>query len=496
MTDTLQRNDTTEPDEHVVHDGPASNPIVLLAIVAGLVLLGLRFGRFLPVMIVGITVMIFFHELGHFVTAKLTGMKATEFFLGFGPRLWSFKRGETEYGLKLIPAGAYVKIIGMSNLEEVDAADEARAYRNKSYPRRFLVAVAGSAMHYVVAFVLLFAIMVGFGQPDGTKATLAEVYDGLPAHQAGIQVGDRLVSINGESVRDWSDVGPIIRTLGGKTVEVEYLRGDELRRTMATLGWRLNDAGAAAVDGLVRDDMVLSVDGTPIKTYDEFLSLVKPGQKHLLSVNSMDRAGVQTEVEVNATVHAIEPDGARGLIGLKADIPRTPAGAGEALSTSVRGLGVLTTGTVKGLGQLVTGGAFSALFDDPLNGSKEIKGQATNDEERLSAADKAERRPISLIGATRIGTQVGQKEGMASMLELLSGLIIMVGLLNLLPLLPLDGGHILVATYERLRSRRGRPYHADFGKLMPITYAVVALMVGLFAMTAFLDIANPVNYRG
>ena len=88
--------------------------------------------------------MIFLHELGHFVTAKVSGMKVTEFFFGFGPKLWSFTKGETEYGVKAIPAGAYVRIIGMNNLEEIPPEDEPRTYRAQSYPRRLLVGVAGS----------------------------------------------------------------------------------------------------------------------------------------------------------------------------------------------------------------------------------------------------------------------------------------------------------------------------------------------------------------
>src|SRR4029079_19291502 len=95
------------------------------------------------------------HELGHFLTAKKAGMKCTEFFIGFGPRIWSFRRGETEYGVKAIPAGAYVKIIGMNHLEEVDPSDEERTYRRKPFWRRLSVAVGGSTMHFLIAFVLI-----------------------------------------------------------------------------------------------------------------------------------------------------------------------------------------------------------------------------------------------------------------------------------------------------------------------------------------------------
>ena len=107
---------------------------------------------------VGILISVFLHEAGHFVTARMTGMKATQFFLGFGPRLWSFHRGETEYGVRALPLGAFVRIIGMNNMDEVPPADEARTYRQKSYPRRMLVISAGSLMHLLIAIVLLFGI--------------------------------------------------------------------------------------------------------------------------------------------------------------------------------------------------------------------------------------------------------------------------------------------------------------------------------------------------
>src|SRR5438309_7087936 len=106
--------------------------------------------------VVAIIFMVMFHEFGHYVWAKRFDMKVTEFFFGFGPRLWSVRRGETEYGIKAVPLGGYVKIIGMSNLEkDIDPADEPRTYRQQSYPRRLLVAVSGIATHFVIAILVL-----------------------------------------------------------------------------------------------------------------------------------------------------------------------------------------------------------------------------------------------------------------------------------------------------------------------------------------------------
>ena len=148
-----------------------------------------------------IVVSIFLHELGHFIVAKRAGMKVTEFFIGFGPRIWSFRRGETEYGVKVLPAGAYVRIIGMHNLEEVDPADEARTYRAQPYRKRLPVVLAGPFANFVIAFVLLFVIFVGWGTPNLNKWTVDRVVAGSAADQAGLQQGDRIVSFNGQARR-------------------------------------------------------------------------------------------------------------------------------------------------------------------------------------------------------------------------------------------------------------------------------------------------------
>src|SRR5438477_4664964 len=132
--------------------------VLVLAIVTG-------FSPFLGV-IFALIAIVMLHEFGHFVTAKWAGMKVSEYFFGFGPRLWSIKKGETEYGIKAIPVGGYVRIIGMNNLENVDPADEPRTYRQKSYPRRLSVAFAGSFMHFLLAFVLLMILWTSVGVPD------------------------------------------------------------------------------------------------------------------------------------------------------------------------------------------------------------------------------------------------------------------------------------------------------------------------------------------
>ena len=133
-------------------------------------------------------------------------MKVTEYFLGFGPRLWSIRRGETEYGVKAIPAGGYVRIVGMTMLEQVDPSDEKRSYRQASFPRRLLVAVAGSGMHVIIAFMLLFSLYAVAGVPTATAPTitgLGRFAKGLsPAQLAGLRPGDTIVSVDGHKFSD------------------------------------------------------------------------------------------------------------------------------------------------------------------------------------------------------------------------------------------------------------------------------------------------------
>jgi len=158
----------------------------------------------------GLIATIMLHELGHYLAAKRAGMKVTEFFLGFGPRLWSVRLGETEVGVKAVPAGGYVRIIGMNNTETVDPADEARTYRASTTPRKLAVVLAGITVNLLVAFVLVYAILVGRGL-DRLTTTVERAVPGMPAREAGIRAGDRIVAIDGSPTPRWEDVTNAIR---------------------------------------------------------------------------------------------------------------------------------------------------------------------------------------------------------------------------------------------------------------------------------------------
>jgi len=168
------------------------------------------------------------HEAGHFMTAKRFGMKVTQFFVGFGQTLWSWRRGETEYGVKAIPAGGYVKIVGMTELEDVDPADEPRSFRRQPGWQRIIVLAAGSFMHFALAFVLLFVLVAGIGLATASNSTAVGAVDSCvpasltagctgsdpasPARQVGIQPGDTLIAIGGVPVRNWTQMGRVIRS--------------------------------------------------------------------------------------------------------------------------------------------------------------------------------------------------------------------------------------------------------------------------------------------
>jgi len=394
---------------------------ILVAAVTGGIILSLTSGTF-PVVAFcfAMAAVIMLHEAAHFAAAKWAGMKATEFFFGFGPRLWSIRRGETEYGIKAIPFGGYVKIIGMSNLErDIDPADEPRTYRQGSYPKRMVVALAGIATHFTMAFLLLVILLSAVGvpnydKPSTTIGNISRLDTGAsPAVDAGFKVGDRIVSIDGTPITNWDDVPPYIRE--------------------------------------------------------------KPGQPVTFVV---ERDGMQ--VPLTATPATLESNGqTRGFIGVgpKPVVERVNplAASGKAVSE----IWQLSTGSIKALGSFFSPGAL-----------RDYAGQLTNSTNDTKAAGDDERF-VSVVGVARIAGQAAES-GIFNVVYLLVLLNIFIGVFNLVPLLPLDGGHVAIGTYERLRSRAGRRYHADVGKMMPVAAAVIVLLVLIGVTSIYLDIVKPI----
>lgn len=391
----------------------------MLAIVAVIVLLAVRSGSFPAVVFVfAIVVSVTLHEAGHFLVAKKTGMKATQFFLGFGPRLWSFRRGETEYGIKALPVGGYVKVLGMSNMEpDIDPADEPRTYRAASYPKRVLLAAAGVATQFALAFALLMFLWTVVGVPTGPSLEIGSIsrLEGArsPAEAAGFAVGDRIVSVDGRPLARWQDLPPYIRARPDQPITFVVERGGE-------------------------------------------------------------------QVTLVATPAPTNPDGEqRGFIGIGPQARIETVNPVTAALRSAEDLSQLTVGSVKALGAFVSPRSLQD-FAGQIGGGR-------------PGATAEENRPVSVVGVVRIADQAADR-GLFEFLSILVLLNVFIGVLNLVPLLPLDGGHIAVATYERLRSRKGQaPYHADMRKLMPLTVAVVMFLLLLGVSSIWLDIFNPVR---
>ncbi|ABD12926.1 putative membrane-associated Zn-dependent protease [Frankia casuarinae] len=372
------------------------------------------------------------HEAGHFVTARHYGMKASKFFVGFGPTIWSRRRGETEYGVKAIPAGGFVKIEGMTPLEEIDPADEPRAFHNARARARLVVMSAGSFVHFVIAIVLVYGVLVVLGTTTISEsrvgatsciATTATCSGPGPAAAAGLRPGDRIVSFGGVPVTTWTQFTRQVRAHGaGPAVMVVERDG----RTL-TLTPNLVEVRRDRETGQAGDDRVGALG-------------VKPGTE---------------------TVH-YNPIEA---------VPRTF----DVIGSGFTGMYETLTRRIGDIGN---------IFSD----NRDPQGF------------------ISVVGAARIGGDVVSAEGSSAvdrvrnLLILVAAINLAVGIFNLLPLLPLDGGHIAVLGFEqarhglrRLRGYRGPVQKVDFAKLLPATYATVVVLLGFSLLVLSADIVNPIR---
>ncbi len=454
--------------------------------------------------VVAIIFMIFMHEMGHFLTAKLTGMKVTEFFIGFGPRIWSFHKGDTEYGVKLIPAGAYVRIIGMNNLDPVEPGDEGRAYMTKSFPRKLLVVTAGSLMHFAMAIVLIFGFLLWQGAPaDDDSWQIAGVSDQSAAAELGLQPGDQILAVDGVDVRDFVQFGELVGARGGQDVEVVYSRGGETFTDSVVLGARLSEAGDLAIEGLGEFDRILEIDGVQVFSWDDVINTVGDRVGEPLRVVFDPANDAEIRVLDNAVFLELPPAEVAtiGFFGIGPEANRQSLGVFESATESVVSFADAFGQILGGLYDTVTSGALPTFVGDTLSGNidtvhDDITSTDAPEREAASVAldegNPDEQRIISIYGAARIGSQVTE-DGFDNALQLLAFLNISIGILNLLPLPPLDGGHVVIATYERLRSWGGRRHEVDYNKVMPITYAVFILLTGFGLLAIFRDIIDPIN---
>ena len=390
--------------------------------------------------VVALLISVMLHELGHFLTARKFGMKVTEFFLGFGPKIWSTQRGETEFGVKSIPAGGYCRIVGMSPSEPVDLIDQPRSFYKASILRRLIVLGAGSTTHFVLGFLLLFTFFAAIGTPsqsqvldqilkcipaDRTQSNCLPSDPKTPAILAGLKQGDKIVSINGVKLNSWEEVSKVIRNSPNKKIAL----------------------------GILRDEILLDVELTPVA-----------------------RAPI-SELGESAPV---------GVIGVlsKSELLRSnPLAAVK--NSYTEGKNIFT-------------GSFKALFALPAKIPALVQatfGGGERDPEGL----------VGVVGVARVSGDAAASEnaGWAAkigfFLLIIASLNIFIGIFNLLPLLPLDGGHMAVAIADGIRvqiaRRRGKPIPEpyDVVKLVPLTLAVIVVMATLSLLLLAADIINPLR---
>jgi membrane-associated protease RseP (regulator of RpoE activity) len=375
---------------------------------------------------------IMLHEAGHFVTAKKFGMKVTQFFVGFGQTLWSRRKGETEYGVKAIPAGGFVKIVGMTELDDIDPADEPRSFRRQPGWQRIIVLAAGSFMHFALAFVLLFALAIGIGLAGVGTSTAVGAIDtcvpssltsackpsspASPAKQVGIRAGDKIIAVAGVPVRNWTQMGKILR-----------------RQPV----------------------------GTPVAV-------------------TVQRGGRQVTLHPSlAVIHGRQGS----YLGVSPVVVFQRTGPLGAITYAGSKFGQITAGSAGVVANLPK--AVPDLFSK--NRASGPGGQVTS---VVGAAD---------VTGQVVAARISWQARVAVVLLIVASLNIFVGLFNLLPLLPLDGGHLAIVIYERCRAwlarLRGRPDPGpvDFRRFIPVSVGVFALLVGFSLLLIMADLVNPVH---
>lgn len=380
------------------------------------------------------------HEAGHMWCARWSGGKVTEFFVGFGPKLWSFRRGETEYGVKGIPAGGYVKIVGMTDLDEIEPGDEDRALKYKPARKRLLTLAAGSLMHFLIALVLFAFIPMVFGLQKSTT-TVGTVYSCMvpsgknagsttgctatevsPAAKAGLVSGDKIVDVNGKPVPDAASLVAALHALPG---------------------------------------------GKPSQ-----LTVVDPqGQTKTLTVDPVGGAAVT------------EADGSTGVgsvIGIQPGTVQARQNPIAAVKTSGTDYWLTIKGTFQGLASIPA--SIPKLF------------QSTVDHTQRSTDS-----PVGVVGMAQASGTLFEQGGVGAVLALVAEVNVFIGVFNLLPILPLDGGHIAILLYEEARKRaykllrRPEPGRVDLNKMLPVAYVFLMVFVCLTVLLVAADVTNPIH---
>jgi membrane-associated protease RseP (regulator of RpoE activity) len=392
---------------------------------AGTIATVLAYALGVALFVIGLCLSLALHEAGHLLSARAFGMRVRRYFVGRGPTVFSFRRGDTEYGLKALPIGGFCDIAGMTALDELTPGERPRAMWRFPAWKRTTVMASGAVTHVLLAVTILYFLAISAGLPNLNPVTEPVVaatncVDGrCPAGDAGLLPGDRVLAVSGTPTPRWDDVITAIQAAGGPTALT-------VQRGAATL--------------------TLTVD-----------------------VARVERAGA------DGTVREI------GMMGATVSLP--PAyltyGPAEAVGATAGFTGTLFTRTFEQL----------AAFPQRLPAVVAAIGGAERDPDT----------PISMVGASRLGGEAAERGLWEIFFLLLASLNLFLAVFNLLPLLPLDGGHILIIWYERARDavRRlfGRPAlgPVDFTRLIPVTMVLVLLGGAVMLLTITADVVNPVR---
>jgi membrane-associated protease RseP (regulator of RpoE activity) len=389
------------------------------------------------IFVVALLVSVMLHELGHFATAKKFHMRVTQFFVGFGRTLWSTFRGETEYGIKALPAGGFVKITGMTTMEDVDVADEPRSFRSKPGWQRMIVLAAGSFMHFVLGLFLFFLFAIAIGQVNDNTNVVNTVTPCVPRNATVLDSNSPCVG----------------KTLG---------------------------KSPAAAAGLKPGDKIISVAGSPVRSWNQLHTVLKQQPVDLQVPVVVERSGHDLTLQMRL---AKVPGRSVPFVGVepvvlfqRSTFLGSWAYAGDQFASTI-------TNSVSAIGRLPS--AVPDLFSH--NRSKTAAGQVS-----------------SVVGVAGETGQVIQaalpwQAKLGIVLEIVASLNIFVGALNLLPLLPLDGGHLAVVIFERVRAWFNRllgrpdPGLVDIQRLVPVSLLVFAALIGFGTLLIAADIFNPVH---
>ncbi|MER5210839.1 site-2 protease family protein [Streptomyces sp. NPDC002838] len=421
------------------------------------------------VFVVGLLVSIAWHELGHLSTAKLFGIRVPQYMVGFGPTIWSRKKGETEYGIKAIPFGGYIRMIGMfppgpdgrvemrstspwrgmiedartAAFEELRPGDEKRLFYTRKPWKRVIVMFAGPFMNLILAVALFLTVLMGFGISQQTtavssvaKCVIAQSENRetckasdapSPAAAAGMKAGDKIVAFDGVRTDDWNRLSDLIRANPGKTVPIVVDRkGEEV-----------------TLQAKIATNQVAKKDSS---------GQVEPGKY--------------------VTAGFLGFTAASGVV--RQDFGESVTWMGDRMGDAVDSLAALPS-------------KIPALWDSAFDGAPR-------------EADS----PMGVVGAARVGGEIftldiPPTQQLAMALMLVAGFNLSLFLFNMLPLLPLDGGHIAGALWESLRRnaakvlRRPDPGPFDVAKLMPVAYVVAGIFICFTILVLIADVVNPVR---